>query len=196
MFLMSVMALTLLVDDILYLREKKKLINLMKREKKEKFGKINSDSFYFVTPGKQDKVVIKSRKPLLGRTKCCLIYEIVNYKDQDIPLIWGSRVFLAIDVSINPLKVNNRKVTAKLILVKSGKFEGNKKQDIRILHKKVLRHFMHTHGQDSQWNLEKLGLNVEVNFNRKARAKLHVRLSRLDVIPDNMPIFYRYDGHV
>jgi hypothetical protein len=109
-----------------------------------------------------------------------------------VPLIWGSRIFLAIGVSVSPLQVNERKVAVKLISVKSHEFKGTKKE-VNALYEDVLRHFMYTYGQNSQWNLEKLGLHLNVNFNcRGSQARLYVRLSRLDVLPDDTPIFYSY----
>jgi hypothetical protein len=106
-------------------------------------------------------------------------------------LIWGSRIFLAIDVSIVPLQVNERKVAVKLISVKSRKFTGAK-EEARALHENLLCHFMHTYGQNSRWNLEGLGLALKVNFDREVEAKLTVRLSRDSGLPKEIPIFYSY----
>src|SRR5690606_31450299 len=118
-----------------------------------------------------DNVLIKSSKVLFGRTQGCLIYEIVKHNANHVPLIWGSRVFMAIDVSIIPHQPNERKVAVKLISVKSRKFSGLK-EDAKALHANVLYHFMHNYGYNSEWNIEKLGLRLEVNFNREAKAKL------------------------
>jgi hypothetical protein len=152
-------------------------------------GREKSDKFDTVTPGNQDKVIIVSSKALLGRAEGCILYEIVKHKDHQVPLIRDSRIFMAIGVLISPHQVNERKVTVKLISVKSHE-STETKLEARNLYKNVLRHSMHTRGQDSLWNLEKLGLNLEVDFDRGAQAKLIVRLSRLDVLPDNMPISY------
>jgi hypothetical protein len=154
-------------------------------------GEYKSGEFKPITPGNQDKIIIKSFKPLLGRSECCLLYEIAKESDHQAPLIWGSRVFMVINLSINPHQVEERKVAVKLISVKSHKFKGTK-EEVKDLHKKVLCHFMHNCGQNSQWNLEKLGLNLNVNFDREAQAVLYVYLSRSNVIPDDTPIFYSY----
>jgi hypothetical protein len=154
-------------------------------------GRVTSDSFYPIIPGSENQVIIESTKAMLGRTKGCLLYEILKHNNHQVPLIWGSRIFLAIGVSINSHQVDERKVAIKLISVKSRWFKGAK-EEVENLYGNVLHHFMHTHGQNSQWNLEKLGLHLEVDFDREVQAKLCVRLSRVNILPDNMPIFHNY----
>jgi hypothetical protein len=139
----------------------------------------------------RDWVTIRSSKVLFGRIKGCLLYEIVKHEDHQTPLIWGSRIFLVIDVSISPHQIDERKVAVKLISVKSNEFKVTKK-DVKDLYKNVLRHFMHDSDQDSQWNLEKLGLNLEVYFDRKAQAELYVHLSRAEELPKDIPVFHSY----
>jgi hypothetical protein len=121
----------------------------------------------------------------------CLLYEIVKHNNHQAPLIWGSRVFLMIDVSIVPLLVNERKVAVKLVSVKSRAFIGAK-EEIKALHENVLCHFMHTYGQSSQWDIERLGLALQVSFDREVKAKLIVHLSHVVALLKEMPIFYSY----
>jgi hypothetical protein len=132
---------------------------------------------------------------LFGRIKVCLLYEIVKNNDYQAPLIWDSRIFMAIGVSISPHRVNERKVAVKLISVKSHKFTGVK-EEVKALHENVLYRFMNTYGQKSQWNIEEMGLALEVGFNRKANAKLRVRLSRVMGLSKEVPIFYSYGDFV
>jgi hypothetical protein len=161
-------------------------ITLISRHYKALKGDVKAYKFYPVTPNGQDQVVIESSKVLFGCVSGYLLYEIVNEEDKNLPLIWGSRIFMAIDVSIIPHQVSKRKAAVKLISVKTHRFEGHEDKD--ELHTNVLYHFMHTHGQESHWNIEKLGLHLD----REARAKLLVRLSRIEKLPKDIPIFHSY----
>jgi hypothetical protein len=150
---------------------------------------------YNIPPGDYDWTIIKSSRLLFGSIKGCLLYEIVKHNDHKTPLIWGSRIFLAVGLSVSPHQVNKRKVAAKLISVKSNKFTGTTKE-ARDLYKNVLCHFMHADDQDTQWNLEKLGLNLNVDFDRESRTELFVHLSRANVLPKDMPLFHSYGSFV
>jgi hypothetical protein len=152
-------------------------------------GTEESDKFNTITLGSRDKVIIKSSKTLFGCVEGCLIYEIVKHNDHRTPLIQGSRIFLAIGVSISPHQVNKRKVAVKLISVYSRGTTGTK-EGVKTLYKDFLRYFMRTHSQDSQWDLGGLVLNFEVHFDRKARVELYVCLSRASALSGGVPIFY------
>jgi hypothetical protein len=148
-----------------------------------------------IAPGDLDQVFIKSTILLLGCTKACLLYEVVKHGDRQKPLIFGSRIFLAIAVSISPYQVNKRKAAVKLISIKSRDYIKTKKE-IRGLYKNVLRYFMYDDDQESQWNLEKLGLHLEVYFDRKAQAELYIHLTRVEELPKDMPIFHSHGDFV
>jgi hypothetical protein len=164
-FLTSVTVLILLADNVAYSREKKNLISFILSLLEIKIKSSSSHPRHYL--------------------------DVLTHNNHQVPLIWGSRVFMAIDLSISPHQVEERKVAVKLISVKSHEFTGTKKE-VKDLHEKLLCHFMHARSQDSQWNIGGLGLNLDGYFNRKARAKLYVHLSRANILPDDTPIFYSY----
>jgi hypothetical protein len=116
-----------------------------------------------ILPEYAKHISIESPKVPFGCTEAFILYELAKHDDHQVPLIQGWRAFMAIGVSISPHQVNKRKAAVNLISIKSKEFEEYE-GELNDLYENVLRHVMHTRGQNSQWNIGELGLNLEVDL--------------------------------
>jgi hypothetical protein len=149
--------------------------------------KEKSNVFNPITPSGRDRVVIKVSNIVFRCVKGHLLCEIVKHNDHQMPLIWGALIFLAIALSISIHQVDKRKIAASIYLFRPDKFQGDQ-EDFKELCEDSLRRRMAPYSQDSARNLGGWGLQLEIYFGPKAQANLFVRLSRVNILSDDMPI--------
>ncbi|RKP06970.1 hypothetical protein THASP1DRAFT_31219 [Thamnocephalis sphaerospora] len=161
-------------------------------------GKHASDDPVDIIPQSYCHVIVKAAKPLRKNTRGCLVYELVR-SSTGMPIIWGRRTFVAIDVCVALYKMNERKVAVKLFTVIDAHASPPGSGLVKTIHEELLDPFMHTYGRSSRWHAGAFGLKLDVSFNREARTILHVRLSECRSQPgDSAPLFIptgRYCTH-
>ncbi|RKP09406.1 hypothetical protein THASP1DRAFT_28808 [Thamnocephalis sphaerospora] len=154
-------------------------------------GKRSSEIPQDIVPEINAKISLKSSTVFRGRTRGCLVYEMVNH-NTGMPVVWGYRTHIAIDVSVVPHDVQERKVAIKILATKDSAFPAVNDHTIEGAHKEVLYHFMYTYGRPSEWFLDQLNLRLDVSFNREPHAKLHVRLISVKGRPnEGRPLFFQ-----
>jgi hypothetical protein len=95
--------------------------------KGERYGDFNT----MILPGRSTYFKVRASHMLAGRTKCCLVYELVDQRNENKPLMGYHQVFIVVRVSIRPL-VNSYKASAVMFMAKDGQFTG-KKEDMKRL---------------------------------------------------------------
>jgi hypothetical protein len=139
-------------------------------------------------PSESTSTVIKA-KHSMGRTKCCIVYELFNFGEQTIPLWWEYRVFLVIQVFLRRFS-DKSKATAILFKINDRAFNGGSK-DIDNLHQDVLQHSMRRPHRAAIWNLDgrALLLNPKISFDVPASVRVVLEKSQASIEHD--PIFHR-----
>ncbi|RKP04738.1 hypothetical protein THASP1DRAFT_33458 [Thamnocephalis sphaerospora] len=127
----------------------------------------------------RDTVFLKSKSTSRGRTRGCLLYELVYQPrpSKRSPVLFGRRTFIAIDVCITRGKATSRKAAIEIITVKDSAFPHCTGKPIDKAHTEVLFHFMNTSGRPSKVHLDELDLKLDVEFNREPHAHLEVILA-------------------
>jgi hypothetical protein len=139
--------------------------------------------------GKRMSMELRAKKPIFGRTSCCLIYEIARHEKEYLPILWGYRMFIAISVLITPSDINERKATAVVFFVKDRRFTG-KMSEVKQLNNDLLRHFMDAKNQIYHWYIggQKMELVAEFSRNTHAQLRITLKQSRKPIPLD--PMFY------
>ncbi|RKP05130.1 hypothetical protein THASP1DRAFT_26322 [Thamnocephalis sphaerospora] len=137
-------------------------------------GRCISGALDNIMPKSHSKVVLKANSVARGKTRGCLLYELVTTDEHPFsgsgePVILGRRTFLAIDVCIVPNDAASRKIAVEIITVKSANFPACPGDAFRCAHEKVLHHFMQTFGWSSKVHLDKINLKLSVAFNPGVR---------------------------
>jgi hypothetical protein len=151
-------------------------------------GRDKCDFRYVLPPSEFLSTVIRS-KSTIGRTECCIIYELVNSTNPTIPFWLEYRVFLAVEVSISPFSDEN-KATAILFKVKNRAFNGER-EDIRNLHEDILQYSMLRPHRAAVWNLDGQGLLLKPKFKFDIPAGVRVVLEKSYLSIECDPIFHR-----
>jgi hypothetical protein len=132
--------------------------------------------------------VIKSKYPI-GRTRCCIVYELLNSTSQTTPLWWGYRVFLAVQVFTKPFS-DKSKAAAVLFKIKDRAFNGGR-EDIDNLHKDILQHSLRRPSRAAVWNLDGQALSLIPKFEFNVPASVKVVLEKVSLSIEHDPIFHR-----
>jgi hypothetical protein len=128
-------------------------------------------------------------KGSIDRTKCCIVYELLDSENPTTPLWWEYRVFLAVCVSTSPFSDEN-KATAILFKIKDREFNGVK-QDIDYLHVGILQYSMCRPLRAATWNLNGQALSLNPRFDFYVPASVRVVLERSHLSIEHDPIFHR-----
>jgi hypothetical protein len=132
--------------------------------------------------------VIRSKYSIV-RIGFCIVYELMNPTSPTIPLWWGYRVFLAVQVFIRRFS-NKSKATAILFKIKDRTFNGGM-NDIHNLYKNILQHSVHRPHRAATWNLGGQGLLLSPKFSFDVPASVRVVLETSHYSIEHDPIFHR-----
>jgi hypothetical protein len=151
-------------------------------------GRDKRDFKEVLPPSESLSTLIRS-KCLIGCTKFCIVYELLDSENPTIPPWREYRVFLVVQVFAMPFFGENS-ATAILFKIKDRKFNGEK-EDIQKLHEDVLQHSMCRPHKAAVWNLggQALSLNPKFDFNVPVSVRVVLEKSQLSIEHD--PIFHR-----
>jgi hypothetical protein len=141
-----------------------------------------------IPPLEKMSTVIKS-KHSIGRTKWCMIYELIDSKSPTTPLWWEYRVFLAVGAATGPFSDNNR-ATAILFKIKDRAFNGGRK-DIDNLREDILQHSTRRPHKATTWNVGGRALLLSPEFSLDVPASVTVVLEQSHLSIERDPIFHR-----
>ncbi|RKP27261.1 hypothetical protein SYNPS1DRAFT_27077 [Syncephalis pseudoplumigaleata] len=170
-------------------------IELRNGEPKIFEGKQCTEVLPIVAPRSNTIIKLKSDKIMFARTSGCIIYELVRAENQNTPLLWGRRVFLAVDVLIIPHDPQERKAAITLLTVKDNVFPHST-NSIADAHEEVLEHCMVSVGCPAQWRMNELNLRMRMAFHLAPHAKLRIKLEQIHRADSrDMPPFLSTDEY-
>jgi hypothetical protein len=155
-------------------------------------GRNHSEFCDTIPFGGKMSMKLKATMPIFGRTSCCLIYEITRHKKERLPIMWGYRIFIAIEVLITPTNVDERKAVAVVFLVKNREFTGDM-SEIKKLNEDLLHYFMNTESQVYHWYVGGRRMELDAKFSRNTHAQLTITLRQSKEFITLDPMFYRFD---
>jgi hypothetical protein len=151
-------------------------------------GEKNGDFSTKILPKRSTFVKVKASYMMAGRIKCCLVYELVDQKNESKSIMGYHQVFMAARVSINPF-IKKYKTSAVIFMAKKGQFTGSK-DNIKQLKRGCLRGHLVNNTYSFTCAIKGQTLKLRTVFHPGRHASIEVTLEETDERIDNIPVPY------
>jgi DNA helicase IV len=141
-----------------------------------------------ILPKRDAFMKVKASHMIVGCIKCCLVYELVDQRDESKPIMEFHKVFIAVKVSVKPL-FNNYKASAVIFMARKGEFTGSK-DDMRRLKKGILREHLVNNTYSFMCNIKDQTLRLKAIFHPGRQASIEVILEETIGRVGNGPVPY------
>jgi hypothetical protein len=165
------------VDDMVLMRG---ICHISKGEKHGDFGTM-------ILPRRSALVKVKASNMIAGRIECCLVYELIDQKNERISIMGLHQVFIAVRVSVRPFI--NYKASAVMFMARKGQFTGSK-EEMKRLKKGILREHLINNTYSFLCAIRDQTLRLKAVFHPGRQANIEVTLEETAGRVDNGPIPY------
>jgi hypothetical protein len=152
--------------------------------KGEKYGDFST----MILPKRSAFVKVRAAHIIAGRVKCCLVYELVDQRNEYKPIMGYHQVFVAVRVSVKPL-IKKYKASAIIFMAKKGQFTGSK-DDMKRLKEGILREHLVNNTYSFICDIKGQALKLRVVFRPSRQAKIEITLEEIAGRIDNGPVPY------
>jgi hypothetical protein len=152
--------------------------------KREKDGGFNTK----ILPMSEASVRVKAFHLLTGRIECCLVYELVDQKNESESVVEGHQVFIAVRVFVRPL-ANSYTASIAMFSVKRGRFTG-KEGDIKRLKEDILQKHLVHNTYSFECAIKDLMLRLKAVFHPGKQSIIKVTLKETTKYTDERPVLF------
>jgi hypothetical protein len=149
-------------------------------------GEKDGDFETTILPKGNAFVKVKASHMLTGRIKCCLVYELIDQRNESKPLIEFYQVFIAVRVVIIP-PANKYKASTIMFMAKKDQFTGSK-EDMKRLKKGILREHLVNNEYSFICDIRGQTLKLKAAFRPGRRAIIDVTLEETTGRVENGPV--------
>jgi hypothetical protein len=121
-----------------------------------------------------------------GIIESCLVYELIDQRNESEPLMEDHQVFIAVRVFVIPL-INKCGVSAAIFMARKDQFSGSK-DDMKQLQKSILQNHM-INNTSFECVIKTQTLKLDVAFH-SGKASVVITLKETDIITNKSPILY------
>jgi DNA helicase IV len=86
-------------------------------------GERVDDFNHMILPKRSASIKVQTMASLARSIKCCLVYELIDQRNESKPIIEYHQVFVAVRVFVRPL-IKKYKASAVMFMARSGQFTG------------------------------------------------------------------------
>jgi hypothetical protein len=152
--------------------------------KGEKYGDFNT----MITPMNEASVKVKISLSSFESIECCLVYELVNQRNESNPIMEDHQVFIAVRVSAKSL-ISKYKASAVMFMTRMGQFAGSE-GDIRRLREGILQEHLVNETYSFRYAVNGRVLRLDAVFHPGRKSILEVTLDEtIGHIYDNPVLF-------
>jgi hypothetical protein len=151
-------------------------------------GKENGDLSTRILPMSEAFVKVKAAHMIAGRIECCLVYELIDQRDESEPIMKEHQVFIAVRVFARSL-TNKYKASAAMFRAKKGKFTG-KEDDIKRLKENILQKHLINNTYSFECTIKDQTLKLEAAFQPGKQATIVVTLMEATQYTDEKPFLF------
>jgi hypothetical protein len=137
-------------------------------------GEKDGDSSSKILPMSEASVKVKASLSSVGNIKCCMVYELVDQRNESEPIMEDHQVFIAVRVFARPF-TSNYTVSAAMFSAKRGRFAG-KEDDIKRLRENILRKHLVNNEYSFECTIKDQTLRLEAVFQPGKQASIVVTL--------------------
>jgi hypothetical protein len=149
-----------------------------------------SDNFStMILPRRSAYVKVKASHMLAGRIECCLVYEIVDQRNENKPIIEFHQVFIAVRVFASPF-ISKYKASAVMFMARKGQVTDSK-NNIERLKEIILREHMVNNTYSFKCAIRDQTLRLKVVFHPGKQASIKVTLEETVGRMDNGPVPFK-----
>jgi hypothetical protein len=133
---------------------------------------------------------IKVRPSLLsfGSIECCVVYELVDQRNEHKPIMEYHQVFIAVRVFAMPL-IKKYNASAVMLMARKGQFTGSK-DDIKRLKEDILREHLVNNTYSFICDIRGQALRLKAPFHPGRQASIKITLEETVGRVDNGPVLY------
>jgi hypothetical protein len=164
------------VDDMVLMR------GICHVSKGEKDGNFNT----MILPRRSASMRVKASLLSAGGTECCLVYELIDQRNEHKPIMEYHQVFIAVRMFAIPL-IRKYKAAAVMFMARKGQFTDSKDNMKRL--KGILREHLVNNEYSFRCNIKSQTLRLKAIFHRSRQA-IEVILKETDGHVENGPIPY------
>jgi hypothetical protein len=151
-------------------------------------GERDGDFSTMILSRRSALVKAKTSNLLAGRIECCLVYELVDQRNEHKSITIYHQVFIAVKVSAIPL-INMHKASAVMFMAREGEFTGSK-DDMKRLKKKISRNDL-IDGTYFICSARSQTLRLKAVFHPGRYASIEVTLEKAAGYVENDPIPFK-----
>jgi hypothetical protein len=166
------------VDDIVLMRG---IYHVSKGEK-------DGDFSTMIMPRRSASVKVRASHMIAGRIKCCLVYELVDQRNESKPIMEYHQVFVAVRVSTKPF-IKKYKASAVIFMVRKGQFTGSK-DNMKRLKEGILREHLVNNTYSFICNIKGQALKLKALLQPGRQTSIEVTLEETVGRIDNGPVSY------
>jgi hypothetical protein len=148
----------------------------------------DSEHSTMILPKKSEYVKVKRSLLLAGRIECCLVYELIDQRNEHKPIMDFHQVFIAVRVSAMPL-IKKYSTSAVMFMARKDQFTG-RKEEMKRLKEFILREHMSNNEYSFVCDIRGQTLRLKTVFHPGKQAKIEVTLEETDGRVDNGPVLY------
>jgi hypothetical protein len=149
-------------------------------------GERDGDFSTMILPEGEAFVKIKASHLLAGSIKCCLIYELVDQKNEHKSIMEHHQVFIAVRVFARPL-IKKYKASAVIFMARKGQFTG-KKEEMRRLKEGILQKHLVNNIYSFICDVRGQTLKLKTVFHPGRQASIEVTLEETTGRVDKGPV--------
>jgi hypothetical protein len=150
-------------------------------------GKKNSEFSPMILPKRSASVEARASLSSAGSIECCLVYELIDQRNESKPIMGYHQVFIAVMVAAKPL-INEYKASAVIFMAKNGQFTG--KKEMKRLKKGILREHSFSTTYSFICAINGQTLRLKAAFDPGKRSSIEVTLEKTVEHVDNYPVLY------
>jgi hypothetical protein len=149
-------------------------------------GKKDGNFSTMVLPRRSASIKVRASLSSFGSIECCLVYELVDQRNENKPIMEFHQVFIAVRVIIIPL-ISKYKASAVMFMARKDQFIGSK-NDIKRLEKAILREHLVSNAYSFICNIKSRTLKLKASFHPGTQVIIDVTLEEIAGRVDNGPV--------
>jgi hypothetical protein len=134
-------------------------------------------------------VKVKATLSSAGSIRCCLVYELVDQRNESNPIMEDHRVFIAIRVFARPF-TNSYKASAVMFMARKGQFTGSE-DDMKRLKEDILQKHLVNNTHSFECAIKARMLRLEAVFYPDRQAFIVVTLEEKTRYTDKKPVIFK-----
>jgi hypothetical protein len=151
--------------------------------KGERDGKFSA----MILPKRNASIKVKASLSSTGKIECRLMYELVDQRNESMPIIEGYQVFIAVKTFARP-RANKYKVSAVMFVAKYGRFPGKKDKMKRLLDGTLQKRLVNN-ASSFECAIKDQTLRLKAVFHPD-RAIIEITLKEIGGYTDKRPILF------